>query len=102
VHDDVDQHHARLETAGNPREPCAEPVVSGPRRGHFGTQSRYASRSSACRRRAAEPSVDMCLRTLVGVRILPAAMLFVGGSAALEIGAGDFSPGFFGGIRFFR
>jgi hypothetical protein len=29
-------------------------------------------------------------------------MLFVGGSAALEIGAGDFSPGFFGGIRFFR
>jgi len=45
---------------------------------------------------------QLALRTLLGVRVVPAAMFFIAGSAAVDVGDGTFAPAFVAGLRFFQ
>lgn len=45
---------------------------------------------------------QVALRTILGVRVFPAVMIFAAGSAAVDVDDGVFTPGVVGGLRFFR
>lgn len=45
---------------------------------------------------------QVALRTILGVRLWPALMVFAAGSAAVDVDDGTFVPGVVGGLRFFQ